>query len=192
MMSRTLATVDRIATLLLGVLLAASGGALIAWQLGHLDAVAPNRVDTTGLQDVADASWFPWASAATGLALGLIALGWLLKHFRRHHMTPVHLTAAEGSTGMFTIKPDTVASAAAESLAQTDGIASATGKALVDRGTPVILISCTIEPHADLDDVLTAAQNTCAQIQDAVGDPQQMVRIELDKVAKKDAARIVQ
>ncbi|MBB3037767.1 hypothetical protein [Hoyosella altamirensis] len=189
-MSRGLTAADRIATFVLGLLLLASGSAIVAWQLGYLDRFVTSGLDTTWVQQTVASEWYPWVSAALGLVVALTALWWLSAHLRTHRMGE-HTLDGSDMSGRFTVEPDSVAAAAAASLTDSPGIVSAKGKAIIERGAPVMAISTVVAPSFTVADALPAAAELRDHIRSAMDAPDLPVRVELNRVAAEgDRVRV--
>ena len=84
---------DRAWLLLLGLLSASLGGAVLAWDRW----VDPGRrIVGDPFVGWVDEPWFPWAVAGIGLAVALAGLGWLISQFRRNRDLAGHFDAGGG------------------------------------------------------------------------------------------------
>lgn len=187
-MSRRLAVCDRLAAFLLGLLLLAGGAALIAWQQEFI--FPDTTLDTSELRAAVATDWYRWASAALGIALVLIALRWFIAHLRVQKMKEFSL-AGSGDCGRHVVLPNSAADAAADALTRVPGIASVKGKAIIERGTPLVVLSATVTRSLLLADIANAAEETRAQVRAALDSPELPVRIELTSTAReRDRARV--
>lgn len=187
-MSRGLAAADRIATAVFGMLLLACGAALIAWQQGYPEHLADSALNTRALHHAVTSGWYPWASASTAILVAILTLWWLYAHLRTPQMSEPSLQGSN-TTGRFTVKPNSAAAAAAASFADTPGIASAKGTALIERGTPLVIITAAATPRLAIPDTLPAAAQLRDDVQSAMDTPGMPVRIELKKLAS-DRTRV--
>jgi hypothetical protein len=168
--SRTTLGFDRFAALVLGLVLVAAGAATAAWGLGQLTRVwagAPQSVSTAGVGDVYGQSWWPGAAAAAAV-LALLGLWWLLAHVPHRSTGPLRLTGSDRS-GALAVDGSSAASAAADVIAETPGVRSASGRVVSDRGQLVAEIDVTTEPDADLAEVAAAVDATGAQLAQVIG-----------------------
>lgn len=188
-MSRSLASLDRLVVLLVGLLLVAAGVVGIVWHLELLD-VARGTVDTPWLTTAADSWWWPWAVGAAGVVLVLAALRWLAAHISRSKISNAPLSGS-GREGRLTTDLSAVAAAAAESVQDTRGVRSAAGKALDDRGRRTVQLTLTLDPTADLAVVVAGAERACAELGQAVPNEALAVRVHLHTARRSTAARSV-
>lgn len=181
-MSRRLAALDRVATFFLGALLLSVGAALIAWQQGKL---LPNTVfETSAIRTTVASDWYPWASAVGAMIVILLALRWFIAHLRVPKMGQFTLPGSNTS-GRFVVLPDSVADAAAQALSRTPGIATAKGKAIIERGAPILVISATGTRELSLAELLSAAEDARANVRAALDSPALPVRVELTGFARE-------
>ncbi len=165
MMSRTTVALDRIATILVALLLIAAGAAGIWWWTDR--SPLGSTVRTAGTTDLVGQAWWPWASAAVGALLVLLGLRWILAHLRRQNVSTLHLRGS-GSGGRLDVAASKVAGAAADALSDTLGVRSARGVVVRDRGQLVARLSAVIEPEADLAHVAERADLVSAQLAQAL------------------------
>jgi hypothetical protein len=170
--SRRVLGLDRFLALLLGLVLVALGAAVGAWGLGQLTRVwpsAPGQVSTGPVTNALGASWWAGAAAAGAVVLGLLGLWWLLAHIpRRSTGGPLRLSGSDRS-GALSVDGSAAAQTAAEVLAETPGVRSASGKVVSDRGQLVAEISVTAEPSVDLTELAEAVERTTADLNTVLG-----------------------
>lgn len=188
-MTRTLAGLDRLLALLLGLVLVAIGAGAIVWQGGWYHR-APRSLTAPWLSSATAAGWWPWAAGIGGLVLILLALRWLVAHLPYRRATAVKLAGSD-RTGSLTADLAALAAAAATVLADTPGVRSTSGTANTDRGQPTLTLTATIEPTADLAAVTTAAERTVTQLAAALPDPDVAAQVRL-RVARsaRDQPRV--
>ena len=170
-MSRSVLRFDRLAALVLGLVLVAAGAAAAAWGLGQLTRVwagAPQSLSTAGAGDVCGQSWWPGAAAAAAVLLALLGLWWLLAHVPRRSTGPLRLAGSDRS-GALAVDGSSAAAVAADVLTETPGVRSASGRVVSDRGQLVAEIDVTAEPDADLAEVAAAVDATGAQLAQVIG-----------------------
>ncbi|TXR57953.1 hypothetical protein [Quadrisphaera setariae] len=151
-MSRKTAGFDRLAIFVLGLVLVAGGAAVGAWGLGLLDDVGlsgPQSISTQGATDAAQQGWWPYATAAGALVLGLLALWWLLAHVP-HRGTDALRLPGSSSKGSLALDGDAAAAVAAQVIAEVAGVRSASGKVVSERGQLIAELDVTAEPEVDL------------------------------------------
>jgi len=170
--SRRVLGLDRFLALLLGLVLIALGAAVGAWGLGQLTRVwasAPEQTSTAGATStVLEASWWPGAAAAGAVVLGLLGLWWLVAHVPRRSTGPLRLSGSDRS-GTLLVDGSSAAQTAAEVLAETPGVRSASGRVVSDRGQLLAEISVTAEPSVDLAELAEAVERTTADLNTVLG-----------------------
>jgi len=176
-MSRTLAGLDRLLALLLGLILLAVGVGAIIWQGGWYHR-APRTLSVPWLSSATTASWWPWATGIGGIILILAALRWLVAHLP-HRRSPAVTLAGSDRTGQLTADLSALAAASATVLADTPGVRSTSGTAITDRGQPTLRLTATLEPTADLATVTTAADRIGTQLATALPDPDVAAQVHL-------------
>jgi len=172
-MNRSAVLIDRTATLVVGLLLLLLGAAAIVWYLvgvGWVGSVpgVPGRLRTTGLQDVAATTWWPWALGAAGVVLILLGLRWAAAHLPDRGVGRLRL-AGSGSGGRLEIDADAVAAAAADSLERCEGVRSARGRVVRERGQLLVSVRATVEHGADLAVVGRAGDAVSTEVAEALG-----------------------
>ncbi|WP_404351831.1 alkaline shock response membrane anchor protein AmaP [Phycicoccus jejuensis] len=165
-MSRAVIAFDRLATLLLGLLLIVGGLAGIAWWRGDLGLSGPLNVDAVAKQT--EQPWWPWVTGLVGAALVLLGLRWLAAHVITRGVGQVRLPGT-GKAGRLTAQVNPVADAAATVLEGTEGVRSCRGTIQRDRGQLVARLRATIEPQADLREVAAAADGVATDLKKVLG-----------------------
>lgn len=165
-MSRATVVVDRFLTLLLALLVGATGVALLVWWSGRGPA-APSRLDLSAAADLERQTWFPWALGAFGIVLVLLGLRWLASHLPDRGVTHLNL-AGSGSGGRLVVAAGPLAAVVAETFQETPGVRSARGAIQRDRGQVVARVNAVVEGEADLRLVAAAAERASAQLQQAL------------------------
>ena len=165
MTTRKTLFIDRIATLVLALVLIAGGGAAIWWWSGQSLAgyQLADTSDTSAVSDVVDAAWFGWAAAAVGIVLALVGIRWIAAHLTTARVARLTLGGSD-ATGRLDVAGSKVAGAAAQALADTVGVRSAKGAVVRDRGQLVAHLAAVIEPEADLALVARRADEVSAQL----------------------------
>ncbi len=190
-MSRATLAVDRLVVLVLGVLLAVTGLALVVWYLdaqGWLPVVltTPARLTTTAVDPAASAGWWPWALGVVGVVMVVLGLRWLAAHLPERGVGRLRVT---GSTPTDKLEADAgnVVGAAADVLEQTEGVRTARGTVRRERGQLVATLHATLEQGADLGIVARACDAVSADLSTVLGrdDLRCLVRLQ---VARRDRA----
>lgn len=181
-MTRRLLAVDRLASLLLALLLIAGGLAVLVWFFrwpvawGQTLALGP-------LAAAASAPWWPWVAALVGLGLIVVGIIWIGSHLRSQSVGNLRLAGSD-RTGRLEADASKATTAAADVLADAYGIRSARGSVKRDRGQLVAQLVATVEPDADLRAVAAEADQVSAQLYHVLGRDDLTCHIEL-KVAHR-------
>lgn len=161
-MSRGVIAFDRAASLMVGILAITMGAFAVVWWLELFDWL-PRSLDTAPVTDATSQSWWPWVAGLAGVALVLMGLRWLASHLPNNRVGDLTLTGS-GAQGKLRAAATPVAKAAAEVLAGTPGVRSATGRVLRERGQLVARLGATIETDADLLTVTSVADQVAADL----------------------------
>ena len=140
-MTRLATSIDRLAALLLGVLLIVLGLGLLVWNTDWLPHI-PQAITAPGLVTASGTHWWPWALAVAGILLIVLALRWLFTHTPQAKIKTQRLSGAE-KNGVIDVDLKHVAGAAAHALEQHPDVDSAKGRAIFDRGTRTIALDVT-------------------------------------------------
>lgn len=184
-MSRKAIAVDRVAVLLLGLLLIVVGLAGIAWWAGQLPG-DPASVDAGGVVSATASAWWPWAVGAAGVVLALLALRWLFAHVPHQGVKRLTLPGS-GRTGRLQVQTDAVTDAASRVMQSAPGIRSARSHTVTDRGQLVTVFDVTIEQDADLAAVAALGDATAADLRTALGRDDVTCRVNLKPALRQKA-----
>lgn len=190
-MRRSVLGLDRFLAIVLGLILVAVGVGAVGWYTGWLADVwtaTPERVSTAGATDVVETSWWPWAALGVGILAVVLGLWWLIAHLPRRGVGMLVLPGS-GRAGRLLVDPAGPASAAADTLAGTPGIRAAHGKVLRDRGELVVAITGTVDPSADLSEVVAATDSVTADLQSVLGRDDARARVRLAVARHRRAGR---
>ncbi|QII08511.1 hypothetical protein BH93_26770 [Rhodococcoides fascians A25f] len=191
-MKRATASLDRTSTAVVGLALIALGGGAIAWERGKFPG--RERIDAAFVDTTVDAGWWPWALGAAAIVLVLLGLWWLLAHLPRRSVGTVAFasTADSDVDGRLSVDLTTAAKSAAKSLAAHEGVVSASGRSVSDRGERVVEITATLDPAVtSLDTVSAAAARTRNDIVTSLDGTPAAVRILLQcGKSRKQSARV--
>ncbi|WP_432574307.1 hypothetical protein [Kineococcus sp. SYSU DK005] len=180
-MSRSVLALDRLVALVVGLVLIALGLAAAAWYPGWLARLwpaAPRELQLRTATDAFAASWWGWAAGAAGVVLVLLALWWLLAHLPRRGVGTLPLPGSARGARLL-IDPDGPVDTAADVLAGTPGVRSARGRVLRDRGRLVVDVRATVEPDADLAEVVAAADAVTGDLRHVLGREDARARVRL-------------
>jgi hypothetical protein len=180
-MRRTVLGLDRIAAVLLGLVLLALGVVTAAWSNGVLYRLwpqFPHQLSTGRTTEILNTTWWPWASGGVGGLAVLLGLWWLIAHLPRGRVGTLVLPGS-GRSGRLLADPSGIAGTAAEVLAETPGIRSVRGRVHRDRGQLVIDLTATLDPRADLTDVIEATDAVATDLQSVLGRDDARARVLL-------------
>jgi len=147
-MSRLTLTLDRIATLLVGLVILAAGLYALVWWQDRATTI-PARLHTSVLNDVTAEGWWPWAAAIGGLVLVFVGVRWLAAHLPRRSL-PAFRLPGSSPRGRLQIESSAVADAAARELSAAPGVRSVRARLVQDRGQDVLSMHGQIDSDADL------------------------------------------
>ena len=186
-MTRLTTAADRVAALIVGVILVAVGAGALLWGTDLVPGM-PQLITAPALVTALDTWWWRWAVAGAGLLCVAVALRWLLAHRPARKAAPI-LLHEEGDPGTVIVDPAAVAAAAAEALNQHPGVYSAKGKAITDRGVRIIELSVTTAHPEELATLIRAIDDTCANIAECTGDSPLATRAALHIKGGRELAR---
>ncbi|MEO9220940.1 MAG: hypothetical protein ABI251_04015 [Mycobacteriaceae bacterium] len=176
-MSRTLAALDRLLLLVLGLIAVIVGVGAVVWDAELWDRLR-GTVPASWLTRASGRDWWPWAVGAAGVVLAVLGLCWLLAHVSRHQVAEARLSGSSPA-GKLTADLGALSAAAATAVLDTPGVRSASGKAVNDRGRRTLQLTVTIDPTADLATVVAASDRVCHDSARALGDPDVAARVHV-------------
>lgn len=166
-MTRLAVNFDRFAAFVFGLVLIAIGAALVVWNTNWVPNI-PRTISLGGVRDASGAGWWPFALAAAGIVLVLLALRWLFSHSPAARVKALPLRRDD--IGSITIDLGEVATAAAQALEQSIDVESASGKAVIDRGTRTVDITVKAVASPRPDRLIPDIDAACAQIAGVLAD----------------------
>lgn len=189
-MTRSASTVDRLIAAVIGLLLIAIGAGALLWNTTWISR-APDTLTAPALVDATAQPWWPWALAGAGIVLVLAGLRWLFAHTPAAKAGPLPLHQ-RGGLGVITVDLGALVEAAAGTLAERPDVRSATGKAIIDRGTRTLDLTIHTAAEENLPELTAAIDAVCADLAHATGDTSISTRtiVRIDKSA--GASRRVQ
>lgn len=167
-MTRATVLLDRIAVFVLGLLLVAAGVAAVMWWQGRLAGGGPVQL-AAPLKDV-DASWWPWACGGVGATLVIVGLWWLSGHRRTPRVRDLRLPDEARTDGALSADAASVASAAADVLAQHPAVLKASARASVENSAPTITVTATVAARRALEPAVRAADDIAATVAHMLGE----------------------
>lgn len=190
-MGRITVALDRIATLIAGLVLLAGGLALVGWKTRWPPSWTHrlgDHVSTIPLSNALADSWWQWCGGIGAAVLGLLVLRWMLAHVPVPHAFPITLPGSD-ETGSLTVDARIAADAAADALAATSLLDHAAAAVRRDRGDTIIDITARTHPDIPLSAAITAAQPAADQLHAFLGDGSPHVRLHLHVVRRPARSR---
>ena len=176
-MSRAVIVIDRIAILLVGLVLLAGGVYALGWWYGDVVDL-PERLQSTTVESITEQRWWPLALGLSGIVLVIVGLRWLGAHIP-NRATPTLRMSGSDSTGKLTVSSQAVADAAASEFKQTVGVDSVRARLIRDRGQTVLTMRGMISADADLSVVGRAADSLSSNVIQVTGRDDLRCRIQL-------------
>ncbi len=167
-MKRSTVGIDRAVTMALAILLIVGGAAVLGWRL-HVDLArdAFAHADRQWYAGAPAEPWWDWSLAVVTVATLGLGLWLLIANLRLNRMGAVPLAGTD-SFGTLAVNPGQLGDAAAAMLEQNLMVASASARAVVDRGCQVLRLTITAEAEISLDQLRRIAQTSAADIVSAV------------------------
>lgn len=171
----------RVSLVILGLLLVLGGIVVAAWSWGLIDEVVgspPERIDAGPVTQATEQAWWPWALAAAGVLLVVVALAWIVAAIPRRTTSTLELTGS-GSDGRLSADAQALAGrAAAQAQAELDGDASS-GRLVHDKNRPVIDLEVAVGPECDLGRAGDSAERAIDTLRGVTGRDDVPVRLRL-------------
>ena len=176
-MSRATVGLDRVVTLVMGVVFISGGLLVLNWYYGWYGSL-PETLDTDRALRVTSTVWWPWALAGAAILLLVIGVRWLLAHTPPGRVTELRLPGS-GSEGRLEVDARNAVNAACASLQTQHDVRSAKGTVRRDRGQLLVDIRAVLEPHSDLRDIASAVDDTTATLVNCLERPDLHCRVRL-------------
>ena len=140
------ARLNRTLLAVLGLVLVAAGGAVLAVAAGVLRPPWPGLVPST--RPVL--TWVPWAGAGGAAVLGLLCLRWLVAQAARRPRTGTWELAADPAHGSTRLAADTATAPLVAELTGYPGVRSAGAWLTGGPGDPALTLVVTVDPDVSL------------------------------------------
>lgn len=189
-MTRTTVTVDRVATVVVALILAAIGLLALEWRFGWLFDL-PAQSSTAAVVDLGTESWWPWALGIAGLVLVLLGLRWLWAHLSSSRVSQLNLPGT-GSEGRLRVNGKAAAASAADVLADNPGVRSARGTLTRDRGQLVVDLRASLTPDVDLEELAEVCDTVAADLAHVLERSDLYCRVHLSVTGSGSATSRVQ
>ncbi|WP_235871201.1 hypothetical protein [Rhodococcus spongiicola] len=170
-MKRATAALNRVLVLVVGLLLAAVGGAALAWERGvQVVRDAVTHIDSDWVTAIPDQSWWNWALAATIAVCFVLGTVVLVVDLRGRRAAPSTLLETATTTAV-AIDLGPVAAGVAAELGRLPGVRRARGRAISDRGLATIQVILDADPHSDTATLVRTSEQVAAATTSALGGP---------------------
>ncbi|MBO1755017.1 alkaline shock response membrane anchor protein AmaP [Allobranchiibius sp. CTAmp26] len=187
-MSRAPYKLDRLATIVIALLLIALGLALIDWRYHLVLHGYSRRISLGSLPNWAATSWWPWAFAVATLILGLIGTWWLLAHLRNTTTKQTKMPQSDPH-GTITLDTASLASAVADSLQKSGPFTSVKASSSQAGAATTVLVTAHLDKHADGTSIHEATQALQTQLRSAFPDQGVTARVLLDQTRSPRSER---
>lgn len=186
MTTRRTRSLDRLATVVVGLALLAVG--LLAWEW-RLDLTGwfQQTLRTDGADGVLDSSWFPWIEAVVGVLLGLVGLTWLLAHLPRPTRGRSRIDGSD-ATGRLEVEVAPLARTLADRWSELAPVTGVRGRTAPDANDLVELVG-HVDVEADADALLAGTEQLETEVEQAFPDGSVRVRFLLQGPGRQPRTR---
>lgn len=186
MTTRRTRSIDRIVTLVLGLILVAAALAAWEWRLDLTGRLQPT-LRTSGADTVLDSSWWPWAWAAVGVLLGLLGLVWMLAHLPRPTRGRTRLDGSDAS-GRLEVDIASLARTLGDRWAELAPVTGVRGRTSPDAPDLVELIG-HVDVEADAEALIEGTERVETEVERAFPDGNVRVRFLLQGPGRQRRTR---
>ena len=172
---------DRILTLAVGLLLVAIATATWLWR--YLPELTGSEIGVSAAQQPPTASWLPLTLGPVGLMLVLLGLRRLLAHLPIPPLKTLQLRRSN-TLGPLAVMSRALTRAAADELADVNGVRSVRGQVVHERRQLVLSFVVIAEPAASLSHVSRACDQVAAVVARMAGHGELAFRVDL-RVARR-------
>lgn len=168
-MSHRLSLLNRVISLLLGVLLTLGSVWAVAYASGHdLAAELVTRFDWGAIETAVDSRWFPLGLSGIAL-LGLGGGGWLISANLRRRTINRMPSPFSDETGEIQLSATRLAAAVGAGLAEYDGVAEVRHSVAWDRRRPTATWLISAQAGVDLPALIEEIEETDRDVHEALG-----------------------
>lgn len=160
MRTRTL-VLDRVITLIVGLVLVAAGVA--AWLWFYAVLLTDPRIDVDPVREILAADWWPWAVGAAGVVLAVLGLRRLVAHIPHRGVSSLRLESSSDE-GSLAVDAGAITAAATQEIKDIEGVRTARGRLLQERGQLVTDLVVVTVPGASLAHVSAACDQVAATV----------------------------
>lgn len=187
-MTRAPFKTDRLATIVVAILLILLGLALLDWRYELVFSSYPKQLSLGSLPSWAASGWWPWAFALATVVLGLIGLWWLLAHTRNTTSKAAKMPQSN-EHGTVTLDTSSLATAVATSLQDTGPFTSVKATSTALNGAKTLVLTAQLDEYADGPSVDEAVRTLHSQLQSAFPDQGVSARVLLTQPRSLRSAR---
>lgn len=187
-MTRAPFKTDRLATIIVALLLLVLGLALIDWRYRLVFSGYPKRISLGSLPSWTASGWWPWAFALVALTLGLIGLWWLFAHTRSTSSKAVKMPQSS-EHGTVTLDTSSLSGAVAKSFQDLGPFTSVTATTTELNGARTLLLTAQLDEFADGTSIDEAVRTLHSQLRSAFPDQGVTARVLLTEPRTRRSAR---
>lgn len=187
-MTRAPFKTDRLATVVVAIVLIVAGLVLLDWRYRLVLHGYPRAVSLGSLPQWAGSGWWPWAFAFVTIILGLLGVWWLLAHARQDTQRSVKM-AQSGQHGTITLDTTSLADAVARSLEAAGPFASVKGTTTTLNRAITVVLAVQLDQYADGPSVTEAIRSLREQLASAFPDQSVTARVLLTQARSARRAR---
>jgi hypothetical protein len=186
MTTRRTRSLDRIVTLLVGLVLLALGLAAWEWRLDVTGRLSPT-LRTDGADTVLDSSWWPWAWAAVGVVLGIVGVLWLVAHLPRPTRGRSRIDGSDAS-GRLEVDMASLARTLADRWGELAPVAGVRGRTAPDAHDLIELVG-HVDVEAEAEALLQGTEQVETEVEQAFPDGSVRIRFLLQGPTRQRRTR---